>query len=93
MHHAGGVWPGDSGGPLFVSTPSGYVQVMLVSGSFAKHHQNKPESKSKNTGNIHESKTKGNNNKQKKQLHQTVPDYGPELSAPSSADFLASGGV
>ena len=32
---------GDSGGPLFTSTPSGYVQVSLVSGSYAKHHKNK----------------------------------------------------
>jgi len=69
--------PGDSGSPLFASTPSGVVEVALVSGSYAKHHKNNNKS----------------NNKQKKKLHQTVPDYGPELSAQSSVDFLAAYGV
>lgn len=74
---AGIFGPGDSGSPLFVSTPSGVVEVTLVSGSYAKHHKNNNKS----------------NNKQKKKLHQTVPDYGPELSAQSSVDFLAAYGV
>jgi secreted trypsin-like serine protease len=67
--------PGDSGGPLFVATPGGYVEVTLVSGSYAKHHKHK------------------NTKKQQKKLHKKIPDYGPELSAPSSNDFLASYGV
>lgn len=71
--------PGDSGGPLFVSTPGGLVQVALVSGSYAKHKKNKKHKKS--------------NKKQQKKLHQKIPDYGPELSAPISSDFLASYGV
>jgi secreted trypsin-like serine protease len=69
---------GDSGSPLFVATPGGYVQVALVSGSYSKHHKHKNKNKNK---------------KKKKKLHQTIPDYGPELSAPSSVDFLAAYGV
>jgi secreted trypsin-like serine protease len=71
---------GDSGGPLFTSTPSGYVQVSLVSGSYAKHHTNKK-------------KNKGKNYKKQVQLHKVIPDYGPELSNPSLAAFLDSVGV
>lgn len=67
---------GDSGSPLFVATPSGYVQVSLVSGSYASHHKHK---------------TKNTNTEMT--LRQEIPDYGPELSAPSSAQFLASVGA
>jgi secreted trypsin-like serine protease len=68
---------GDSGGPLFAATPSGYVQVSLVSGGYARNHKHKQKKKKQA--------------EQSKQQH--IPDYGPELSAPSSADFLASYGV
>jgi secreted trypsin-like serine protease len=66
--------PGDSGSPLFVATPSGYVQVSLVSGSY-------------------EFRQKRKRKKVDPALDQEIPDYGPELSAPSSAQFLASAGV
>jgi secreted trypsin-like serine protease len=71
---------GDSGSPLFVATPSGYVQVSLVSGSYAKHHK-------------HKNKNKNNKKNNKKKLHKVIPDYGPELSDPSSTAFLVSVGV
>jgi secreted trypsin-like serine protease len=74
---------GDSGGPLFTSTPSGYVQVSLVSGSYAKHHKNKNK----------KNKKKGKNYKKQKKLHKVIPDYGPELSNPSIAAFLDSVGL
>jgi len=76
---------GDSGSPLFVSTPSGFVQVSLVSGSYAKLHADKKKNNNKNN--------KKKNNKKKKKLHKAIPDYGPELSDSSSAAFLATVGV
>jgi hypothetical protein len=52
------------------------VQVSLVSGGYARHHKRKHQQKHK---------TRDERSKQ-----QRIPDYGPELSAPSSAEFLAS---
>jgi trypsin len=96
----GAIGSGDSGGPLFAATPSGYVQVSLVSGSYAKHvttdakkkHKHHRKHKHHKKNNKHQKKNK-NEHKQQVKLHQVVPDYGPQFSDPSIAAFLDSVGV
>jgi secreted trypsin-like serine protease len=75
---AGRFGSGDSGGPVFTLVNGAFVQVSVVSGGYAGQHKNDKKSKQKKIS------------KEEKSLQKHVPDYGPQLSAPISADFIAS---
>lgn len=76
--NAGRFGSGDSGGPVFTVVNGAFVQVSVVSGGYAG--EPKSYEKSKQTKKA----------KEERSLQKHVPDYGPQLSAPISADFIAS---
>lgn len=75
---AGRFGSGDSGGPVFTMVNGAFVQVSVVSGGYAGEQKAQKKSKHKQKA------------REERSLQKHVPDYGPQLSAPVSADFITS---